>query len=64
MSGIIGDMQIDGLIGTVVAFVLALIFMAIYRLSAFADPNLLAHRASHVRPTSRLGGIAVSMPLT
>ena len=60
MSGIIGDMQIDGLIGTVVAFVLALTFMAIYRLSAFADPNLSEHRASHMRPTSRLGGVAVS----
>ena len=60
MSGIISDMQIDGLIGTVVAFVLALTFMAVYRLSAFTDPNLAEHRASHVRPTSRLGGVAVS----
>ena len=60
MSGIISDMQIDGLIGTVVAFALALTFMAVYRLSAFADPNLAERRASHVRPTSRLGGVAVS----
>ena len=34
--------------------------MAVYRLSAFTDPNLSEHRASHVRPTSRLGGVAVS----
>ncbi|ERL99483.1 UDP-N-acetylmuramyl pentapeptide phosphotransferase/UDP-N-acetylglucosamine-1-phosphate transferase [Rhodobacteraceae bacterium HIMB11] len=60
MSGIISDMQIDGLIGTVVAFVLALTFMGVYRLNALTDPNLAEHRASHVRPTSRLGGVAVS----
>jgi len=60
MSGIISDMHIDGLIGTVVAFVLALTFMGVYRLNARTDPNLAEHRASHVRPTSRLGGIAVS----
>ena len=60
MSDIISDMQIDGLIGTVVAFALALTFMAVHRLSAFADPNLAERRASHVRPTSRLGGVAVS----
>ena len=60
MFGIVSDMQIHGLIGTVAAFVLALTFMAVYRLSASADPNLSEHRASHVRPTSRLGGVAVS----
>ena len=60
MSGISGNMQIYGLIGTVVAFVLALGFMAVYRLRAFTDPNLAEHRASHFRPTSRLGGVAVS----
>ena len=53
-------MQIDGLIGTVVAFVLAITFMAVCRLSASQDPSLSEHRASHVRPTSRLGGVAVS----
>ena len=47
MSGIISDMQIDGLIGTVVAFVLALMFMAVYRLRAFTDLTL----QSIVRPT-------------
>lgn len=60
MSDMIFYMQIDGLIGTVVAFALALTFMAAYRLSAVTDPNLAEHRASHVRPTSRLGGVAVS----
>ena len=60
MSGIVSDMHIDGLIGTVVAFVLALTFMGVYRLNTRTDPNLAEHRASHVRPTSRLGGIAVS----
>ena len=60
MSGIIYGMQIEGLIGTAVAFVLALAFMALYRLSAFTDPNLSKRRASHLRPTSRLGGVAVS----
>ena len=60
MPGIIYNMQIDGLIGTVVAFVFALAFMVLYRLSASRDPNLSEHRASHMRPTSRLGGVAVS----
>ena len=44
MSGIIRDMHIDGLIGTVVAFVLALTFMGVYRLNARTDPNLAEHR--------------------
>ena len=60
MRGRIYDMQIAGLIGTIIAFVLALAFMALYRLNKTTDPNLSEHRASHLRPTSRLGGVAVS----
>ena len=60
MSVMVINMQVDGLVGTVIAFLLALAFMALHRLSASADPNLLEHRASHIRPTSRLGGVAVA----
>ena len=52
--------QIDALIGSVVAFVLALAFMVLHRLLALSDPNLIEHRASHVKSTSRLGGVAVA----
>lgn len=60
MFHVTAQFQLDALIGSVVAFVLALAFMALHRFMALEDPNLIEHRASHVKSTSRLGGVAVA----
>lgn len=49
-----------GAIASFTAFALALILMLMHRALARHDPSLSLHRASHTRPTSRLGGVAVS----
>ena len=50
----------NGAIASLTAFALALILMLIHRAYVRYDPSLSLHRASHTRPTSRLGGVAVS----
>jgi UDP-N-acetylmuramyl pentapeptide phosphotransferase/UDP-N-acetylglucosamine-1-phosphate transferase len=49
-----------GAIASFTAFALALIIMLIHQAVVRNDPSLRLHRASHTRPTSRLGGVAVS----
>ena len=56
----IAYMQIEAIIGALVSFATASAIVAIYRLRVYSDPSLSEHRASHTRPTSRLGGVAIA----
>ena len=51
--------NIYGVFGTPLAFFFALVLMAYFKFSSKNDPSLKVHRASHNKPTSRLGGVAV-----